>query len=215
MRGSRVRVAVISDIHADFPALARVLSAIDTTTPDEVWCLGDMVGLGGGDPAEVVDLVRENCALVLAGNHDAWVTGALTLDQLALPRHRMELTWQRAELADEQLSWLAARPSYGRRAGVELWHGSADDPLTGWVDTEGDAIGHLNRQRAALGLVGHTHRPAVAHCDRGVVRWGAPPPEPLDLNPGGRWLLNPGAVTGHGTWLELDLAAAVATWHRS
>jgi len=84
-----VRLAVVSDIHADLPALERVLSAIEGSRPDEVWCLGDIVGLGGDDPAEVVDIVREKCVLVLAGNHDAWVTGALTLDLLPLPRQRM------------------------------------------------------------------------------------------------------------------------------
>lgn len=209
-----MRVAVISDIHADLPALERVLSGIDATRPDEVWALGDLVGLGGGrDAAEVVDAIREKCALVLAGNHDAWVTGALTLDLLPLPRQRMELTWQRAELSDEQLAWLAARPSYARRAGMELWHGSVDDPLTGWVDTQADAIAHLDRQRASVGLVGHTHRPAAAHRHHGVVEWSDPPPERLDLSPGGRWLLNPGAVTGTERWLELDLGAAVASWH--
>jgi hypothetical protein len=128
-----VRVAVISDIHADLPALERVLSTIRATEPDEVWCLGDVVGLGGRNPAEAVGLVRENCAVVLAGNHDAWVTGAMVLDLLSLPRQREELTWQRAELSDEQLAWLTARPSYAQHAGVELWHGSADDPLTGWI----------------------------------------------------------------------------------
>lgn len=209
-----MRVAVISDIHADLPALERVLSVIEAKRPDEIWCLGDTVGLGGGHAAEVVDVIREKCVLVLAGNHDAWVTGALTLDMLALPRQRNELTWQRGQLSDEQLAWLAARPSYAEHASVELWHGGADDPLTGWVNTQGDALAHLNRQRAAIGLVGHTHRSAVAHRRRGVVRWTEPPPERLDLNGGGRWLLNPGAVTGPGTWLELDLAAKLATWHR-
>lgn len=210
-----MRVAVISDIHADLFALEDVLAAIDATRPDEVWCLGDIVGLGGANATEVIDVVREQCALVLAGNHDAWVTGVLTLDLLALPRQRMELGWQRAELSDEQLAWLAARPSYARRAGVELWHGSADDPLTGWVYTQADAVGHLSRQRAVIGLVGHTHRPAVAHRLRGVVRWSQPPPESLKVGPKGRWLLNPGAVTSTGSWLELDLAATLATWHRS
>lgn len=210
-----MRVAVIADIHADLPSLERALSAIHASGPDEVWCLGDIAGLGGRDVAEVVDVVRERCALVLTGNHDAWVSGALSLDILPLPRQRMELSSQRAELTEGQLAWLAALPSHARHAGVELWHGSADDPLSGGICSETDAIAHLERQRSTIGLVGHTHRAAVAQRHRGVVRWTEPPPKRLDLTPGERWLLNPGAVTGSSSWLELDLAASVATWHRS
>lgn len=210
-----VRVAVISDIHADLPALQRVLSAIGSTRFDEVWCLGDIVGLGGDDPAAVVNVVREHCVLALGGNHDAWVTGALTLDLLPLPRQQMALRWQCAELSGEQLGWLAALPSRAERAGVELWHGSAEDPLTGWVSTQADATAHLHRQQAGIGLVGHTHRAAVAHGRSSAVRWQEPPPERLDLHSGGRWLLNPGAVTGSRSWLDLDLVTAVATWHRA
>lgn len=210
-----VRVAVISDIHADLPALERVLSAIDRVAPDETWCLGDVVGLGGNDPAGVVDLVRETCSVVLAGNHDAWVTGELPLDLLPLPRQRTELTWQRAELSDDQLAWLAGLPTHAQRAGVELWHGSADDPLMGWLSTHTDAIAHLDRQRAAIGLVGHTHRPAVGHRRRGIVRFTERPPQRVELERKGRWVINPGAVTGAGAWLELDITAAEVSWHRN
>lgn len=210
-----MRIAVISDIHADLPALGRVLGAVDATRPDEVWCLGDVLGLGGHDPAAVVDVVRERCALVLGGNHDAWVTGALALDLLPLPRQGTELTGQRREISEAQLTWLSDLAFYARHAGVELWHGSADDPLTGWIDAEESATTHFKRQQEAIGLAGHTHRAAVAHRLRGVITWTEPPPKRLDLSPGGQWLLNPGAVTETGSWLELDLSAGAAAWHRS
>lgn len=208
-----MRVAVISDIHADLAALERVLAAIDASGVDEVWCLGDVVGLGGHNAPEVVNLVRERCALVLAGNHDAWVAGTLTLDMLPLPRQQRELIWQRADLSEGQLAWLAALPAHLERAGVELWHGSAEDPLSGGVNTEAEAIEQFNRQRTIIGLIGHTHQAMVGHCDGGV-RWNDPPSALLDLSPEGRWLLNPGAITGAGSWLELDLASPAASWHR-
>jgi hypothetical protein len=43
-------------------------------------------------------------------------------------------------------------------------------------------------------------------CDWGVVRLAVP-----TLSRERQWLLNPGAVTGRGGWLELDLGAAMAT----
>ena len=63
-----MRVAVLSDIHADLQALERVLDAVGRARADEVWCLGDIVGLGGSEPAAVVELVRER----------AWLRGGRT-----------------------------------------------------------------------------------------------------------------------------------------
>lgn len=209
-----MRLAVISDIHADLASLERALVAIDASGVDEVWCLGDIVGLGGRDASEVVNVVRERCALVLGGNHDAWVAGTMALEILPLPRQRLELSWQRAQLNEAQLAWLAARPPHLKRAAVELWHGSAEDPLTGAVNTEAEATEHFNRQRADIGLIGHTHRAMAGHLGQGGVRWGEPPIVRLDLSPDRRWLLNPGAIADAGSWLELDLAASAAVWHR-
>lgn len=208
-----MRVAVLSDVHADARALERVLTAVADAAPDELWCLGDILGLGGSEPAEALQLVLERCALVLKGNHDAWVTGELPLEMLPLPRQRAELEWQRAALSDEQLAWLVSLPAHAERAGVELWHGSAQDPLGGWVKGEPEAAAHLARQHAPVGLAGHTHRPAVAHCRRGELRWSEPPPRRVSLAEEGRWLLNPGSVVGGPRWLELDLAEMTATWH--
>lgn len=78
---------------------------------------------------------------------------------LPLPRQRAQLQWQNRVLSDEQLAWLAALPAHARQHDVELWHGSAQDPLTGWISSPQDATEHLARQQTAIGLVGHTHRP--------------------------------------------------------
>ena len=40
-----MRVAVISDIHGNYHALEAVLAEVTAEAPDEIWCLGDVVGL--------------------------------------------------------------------------------------------------------------------------------------------------------------------------
>src|SRR5919108_380608 len=65
----RVRIAVISDVHANLYALEAVLGEIDRDPPDEIWCLGDTVGYGPR-PNECCDVVRDRSALTLVGNHD-------------------------------------------------------------------------------------------------------------------------------------------------
>ncbi len=64
-----MRVALISDIHANRQALEAVLADVDSHDFDAVWCLGDLVGYGA-EPDACVQLVRERAAVCLAGNHD-------------------------------------------------------------------------------------------------------------------------------------------------
>ena len=64
-----MRVAVVSDIHANLAALETVLAAIDADAPDELWCLGDLVGYGPR-PSECCEAVAARARICLAGNHD-------------------------------------------------------------------------------------------------------------------------------------------------
>jgi predicted phosphodiesterase len=208
-----MRIAVISDIHGDLDALRHVLAEVDRIDVGQIWCLGDIVGLGATAPAEVVDLVRDRCALALAGNHDRWVTGQLSLSMLPLSRQRAQLQWQHRVLSNEQLTWLAALPAHGRAHDIELWHGSAQDPVTGWISSPQDAADHLARQRCPVGLVGHTHQPLVATMDGSTIRYDEHPMT-LDVAGDCRAVLNPGAVLRSRMWLDLDLATRYATWHQ-
>jgi predicted phosphodiesterase len=207
-----MRIAVIADIHGDLDALQQVLATIDSARTDEIWCLGDIVGLGATAPAEVVDLIRDRCAITLAGNHDRWVTGQLSLTMLPLPRQRAQLQWQTRVLNDEQLGWLADLPAHACDRDVELWHGSAQDPLTGWISNAEDAAEHLARQHTPIGLVGHTHRQLLANTDGLTIHYDEAPTA-HNLTDSHRAVLNPGAVLRSHNWLELDLATRHATWH--
>jgi len=67
------KIAVISDIHSNIYAFESVLQDIQKRKNiDEIICLGDVVGYYPY-PNECIDLVKENCSLVLLGNHDAGV----------------------------------------------------------------------------------------------------------------------------------------------
>ena len=127
-----MRVAVISDIHGNLHALEAVLADIDSQAPDEIWCLGDVVGYGPR-PNECVALARERATVALCGNHDLAVIGTLDIsdfsgDAAAAVRWTQEvLGARRAHLAglvaargDEArgraLPRQPARPGLGLRA---------------------------------------------------------------------------------------------------
>jgi putative phosphoesterase len=63
------RVAVITDIHANLPALEAVLEAIEPTNVDAVYCGGDLVGYGP-HPNEVCRLIEERAIPTIYGNYD-------------------------------------------------------------------------------------------------------------------------------------------------
>ena len=67
-----MRVAVLSDIHANVHALEAVLGSLAPV--EQVWVLGDIVGYGG-QPDEVVARLEQAGALAVQGNHDAAVLG--------------------------------------------------------------------------------------------------------------------------------------------
>jgi hypothetical protein len=133
---------------------------------------------------------------------------------LPLPRQRTELESQRAQLSGQQLDWLAGLPAHERRGDVELWHGNAEDPITGWISSPEDAAGHIACQQTPIGLVGHTHRPLIAHLHNQHIHYNQHP-DSEDLTGPGRAVLNRGAVTHTHRWLELDLDAHSATWHQA
>src|SRR5579875_412540 len=77
-----VRVAIVSDIHANRQALEAVLEQIRVAECEATWCLGDVVGYGA-DPDACVELVREHADICLAGNHDLGIIGALSIQDFS------------------------------------------------------------------------------------------------------------------------------------
>src|SRR5246127_5841840 len=75
-----MRVAVVTDIHGNLHALDAVLAAIDAEAPDELWCLGDLVGYGPR-PNECCAAIAERADVCLAGNHDLAVRGTIDLEE--------------------------------------------------------------------------------------------------------------------------------------
>lgn len=74
-----MRLALISDIHGNLPALESVLTAIRDHAPDQILSLGDQVNLGPS-PKEVLALLRENNVTCLHGNHERYILSVMAGD---------------------------------------------------------------------------------------------------------------------------------------
>lgn len=64
-----MRIAIIADIHANFPALEQTLKSIEEQNIDAIYCLGDLVGYNLC-PNAVINEIRKRHIPTLAGNHD-------------------------------------------------------------------------------------------------------------------------------------------------
>src|SRR6202162_3527837 len=99
-----MKVAVISDIHANRQAFESTLEAVAASDAAELWCLGDLVGYGA-EPDACVEVAREHAAVCLAGNHDLAVTGEIPLDEFSLGAS-LAAQWTREVIATENLAFL-------------------------------------------------------------------------------------------------------------
>ncbi|HET6403961.1 MAG TPA: metallophosphoesterase family protein [Candidatus Thermoplasmatota archaeon] len=159
-----MRIAVLSDIHANLHALQAVHRDLAAQDVQETWCLGDVVGYGG-HPRECLAWVEEHADLVVKGNHDeAVATGDVTwfnpMAAHAARVHAQKLT------PPERSTIYGWSPSARREiAGqtVLVVHASPDDPLHEYVQPQDARLG-LRRweERADVILLGHTHRPFAA-----------------------------------------------------
>ena len=214
-----MRVAVVSDIHSNLHALEAVLAAIETEAPDELWCLGDLVGYGPR-PNECCALVAEKADVCLAGNHDLAVRGTLDLEEFG-GEAAVAARWTRDVLEPSAQELLDKLEPTGAAHDVALYHGSARDPVWEYVLSDDGARATLELTDSPLVLVGHSHVAlrVVQSGDRldgGMAVAGTE----LELD-GARALLNPGSVgqprdgDPRAAYLLLDLDARVASFRRT
>lgn len=107
-----MRIGLISDIHANLPALEAVLD--DMPPVDEVVCAGDIVGYGPW-PRACLERVKKVATVVVQGNHDRTVE---TPSRYAANRMaEAGLEHAKRVLSEEQRQWLEALPreaTFGR-----------------------------------------------------------------------------------------------------
>jgi diadenosine tetraphosphatase ApaH/serine/threonine PP2A family protein phosphatase len=203
-----MRVAVISDIHANLHALEAVREAIEQEAPDEIWCLGDLVGYGP-QPNACCEWTAEHAAVCLAGNHDLGVLGTLDIADFSDDAAAAAI-WTRGVLSEPAHDYLAALPSSGEREGVGLFHASPRDPVWEYVLTWEAAHAAIRDSNFEITIVGHSHVPLAIGDDPDYAGGHAEGGTELDLEDG-RWLLNPGSVgqprdgDPAAAWLLLDL----------
>ncbi len=214
-----MRACVISDIHGNLHALEAVLEAISDEAPDELWCLGDVIGYGPR-PNECCHLVAERADVCLVGNHDLAVLGRIDIDVFTHDAGA-SARWTRTVLDDQARTFLQDLEPAAEREGVGLFHASPRDPVWEYVLSIEVAEACLRMAETPLVLIGHSHFSlAFWLTEEGADGGLAPEGTNVDLAPANGWLLNPGSVgqprdgDPRAAYLVLDTDARTAHYRR-
>jgi diadenosine tetraphosphatase ApaH/serine/threonine PP2A family protein phosphatase len=221
-QGEVMRVAILTDIHANREAFEATLADASRLRIDRFAVLGDIVGYGP-DPAWCIDKVAEMQAagaICVRGNHDRAVgvpDGALNANA------RRVIDWTVDRLSADHKAFLQGLPLTAEEDDILFVHASANDPQDWiYVTSESNAMPSFRVTKARLIFCGHVHKAALYSADlAGRVashRFGLGIAVPLIRSR--RWLAVIGSVgqprdgSGMAAWAILDTATNELTFRR-
>jgi len=162
------RIAILSDIHANLPALTAVLEDVRKAGITEIFFGGDTVGYAA-KADECVSLVRHHGGRSVLGNHD-YYTNAVIANEENIPGGQGwtgNPVWAGVIHAARTLSadnarWLAELPGFMEIPGGIISHASLHFAEEWpYLHSSGDAaptLDLLEKKRYGIGFFGHTHQ---------------------------------------------------------
>ena len=155
-----MKYAVISDIHANLPALRAVLDDIKAQKCDRIVCLGDIVGYYS-HPKECVDIIRGLGIPCVKGNHDEYCSSDKSLNDF-YPEAAQIVAWTHDQLSESDREWLRNLELVKVVDGFTMIHATLDGPHRwGYVFDKLAAAASFQHQETNLCFFGHTHVPVA------------------------------------------------------
>ncbi len=201
-----MKIAIISDIHANFVALEAVYRQLRKDGVCQIYALGDLIGYYP-QIDEVIDFIIDNNIITIMGNYDKACLcktekeGILYLRK-DLPEDKIQVfLWTRKNLSERVKSFLAGLPQkielQFEKKRLLLVHGSPTGIANYlYPDTSTFYIESLLRENMVDIIVcGHTHQPMIVETKEGFI-----------LNPGSVGVPNNSESTASYLIVEFDKA---------
>lgn len=169
-----MKLAILSDIHANLHALEAVWEDLESQRPDGVYCLGDLVGYGAY-PNETIEFIRDRQIPTVMGNYDEGVgfdlsdCGCVYKNPVEDQLGKRSLEWTKEKTTDKNKAYLQSLPLQIRldeqNPRLMLVHGSPRKINEYLYKDRPEAT--FDRIAKVAGveilLFGHTHLPYVRH----------------------------------------------------
>ncbi|MGE4553734.1 MAG: metallophosphoesterase [Desulfovibrionaceae bacterium] len=192
------RLAVLSDIHANYEALSCVLSDIADLDIGDIVCLGDTIGYGP-EPERCARIVLDRHIPSCLGNHERGLKNRRARAWFN-PQARAALDRTRELLTEPTIDQLCALPEYLALGGVRYVHGCPPHSVSDYLFTMDDdeLLHRFDQYPEAVCFAGHTHELGLYSLGGvdphpRIVR--SPLPQgPTTLDPARRHIVNIGSV---------------------
>ena len=191
-----MRYLILSDIHSNQEALSVVLAHVRRKHWDKAIVLGDVVGYGA-NPNQAVDEVRRLRPLVaIRGNHDKVCSGIENGEMFNRVALQVAM-WTRSKLTPANLRWLQSLPEGPVVVDGEfaVAHGTPIDE-DAYIFGEIEALNVFRQTAFPLCFFGHSHFPVIFGLSPDAIQTviTSPPSFAFRLEPGVRYLINPGSI---------------------
>lgn len=156
-----MKIAVISDIHANLEALTAVLEDIEKLKVDQIHCLGDVVGYGC-NPKECLELVSKSCEIKLVGNHE-FMAMNLVSEEKCNSIARESIKWTQNQLTDYEMGILEEFEIERTDGNYHYVHASPHEPEEwNYILDSAQADLAFKALKTNICFVGHSHVPLIS-----------------------------------------------------
>ncbi|MFL6521776.1 MAG: metallophosphoesterase family protein [Chthoniobacterales bacterium] len=201
-----MRIAILSDLHANLEATEAVLADARERDCTDYICLGDVVGYNA-NPRECLAIVQKIECPVVKGNHDEQASleeSSRDFNALA----EMAINWTREQLTEPDKKWLRDLSLSQKVSDFTIVHATLDSPAQwGYVFNTLDAAASFPHQDTTVCFFGHTHVAGAFVRDDSVKRVKV---DELTIEPAKKYLINTGSV---GQPRDGDWRAAYCIYH--
>lgn len=184
-----MKIAIISDVHANLEALTACLKKIDELGADKIICLGDLVDYCA-EPNECIELIKTNCGAVVMGNHDE---AQIRYDMVEGFSNDAKISsiHTRSIIKPEFIEYIKSLPIFYRFENLLFVHGSPQNPENyKYILTAETADLNFKSFDESICFIGHSHKPIIFK----ETNSGAETVTDENIVKGERFIINVGSV---------------------
>lgn len=158
-----MKIAVLSDIHGNLPAMNAVCNHMSESV-DRIICLGDIIGYGP-KPRECVDRIKQNSDLTIRGNHEKALIRGETFNSTTA-HHGLEHA--KKKLYQNHYDWIQQLPDKIANDDTLIFHSHPETEQHVYPEDVENVIDNLNKQYNFV-IYGHTHVPVNKHYNQTLI----------------------------------------------